>query len=579
MQSKIAKIKLSMIKAIYKLLQSNWCLIILILLAPVFFAIYSWLPQQTLGQGVYQFNSPDETGNFFWSKRFAAGQSLYVEEPLELPGNNLIRLRGTNVADGKLVPGSFLGLNFIYGTLGYLFGEEVIPYLTPLFAVVGVLFFYALIALVFDKRIALISALLACSMPGWLYLANRSMYHNVLFVSLLMVGIYLLYKVFITGYRLPVTRYILYALAGLFVGLALITRMSELGWVFLILLLLFIFNFKRINWAGFTLFASFLLITFVPVIGTNLILYHAPFSIGYDTGLAGEFETLITQAPLLFRLLVSPFGIDLSSIGINGVNYLILFFWWLTWPALFGFIFWLFSRPGRRQPEQTEDSPTLPRMIKDKKRQWAYFVIMLVVTCYLLIFYGSWQLTDRIDEQSVFIGTSYVRYFLPIYMMLLVYVAFLINSFIKIFRYSWAKLIIAFLSIIFFAIPSYLVAFFSVDESLIALRETLKVQEIKAEKARQALPEESVVVAGFKQADKIFFPERRVIPELAVPHDYESLASLAKIRSLYYYHFAPTTTVEFISRRDFEPYGLKIQAASSTVIFNNERLYPVVVSH
>jgi len=593
-----------------------------------FFVLYAWLPLNTQGSGIMQFNSPDETGNFLWTERMAESKPLYVIEPLENPGNNLIRLRGMNVADGKLVPGSFLGLNFIYGTIAKVFGRaDIIPYLTPLFAVVGVFFFYLLISQIFKKDIAFLASMLSFSVPALAYFANRSMYHNVLFVALLIIGLYFLVRVLLNASSRAKPRDLTtqnlhndetlrpaspelqrgeqaqgdkwkkirwldllhYSLAGAFVGLALITRTSELGWVSLTLLLIFIFNFKKINWAGFILFSGLVVFSFVPVFYTNLILYNAPLSIGYDTGLSGEFGTIFTQVPLIIRLLVSPFGLHPVSIVINGFNYLVQFFWYLTAPAFFGFIFWVFSNPDKSHPEQSEGTPTNVgsspdklgdssvslRMTNVKKRQWAFFTIFLVITLYLSMFYGSWQIADRIDNSTFSIGTSYVRYFLPIYLMMTVFVAFLIDQFLKLFKYEWAKSIVGGLVLLFFAIPSFLIVGWTEDESLLALKETLAIQNKKAQIVQEIVPPEAVVVSGFKQADKIFFPERKIIPELAVDFDYESIAILGKIVPLYYYHFAPTSTVDYISRRDFEPFGLKM--GEGTRVFGNEFIYPVGV--
>jgi hypothetical protein len=605
-------------------IKKYWRIIILGLVSPVFFVLYSWLPGQTQGQGVMQFNSPDETGNFFWTSRVAEGKPLYIDESLEDIANNLIRLRGMNVAGGKLVPGSFLGMNFIYGLIGKITTPDIIPYLTPLFAVIGILFLYFLLSLIFSKDIALLSSLLAFTLPGWMYFANRSMFHNVLFVALLIIGIYILLKVLLPsraksrdltqsesprGEISPRAPYhslgrndkrwkwfvlFQYALAGIFIGLALITRLSELGWVALMLLLIFVFNFKKINWPAIVLFVGFLFFTFVPVFAINFILYNAPLSIGYDTGLTGEFGTLLTQAPLLFRLLVSPFGFHPVSIVLNGFNYIVQFFWWLTAPAFFGIIFWLFSKPqiNADKTQRRADTSLKPLLRKEeslrhpplakgrseegsKKPQWAYFIIFLIISLYLVIFYGSWQITDRIDNSTLSIGTSYIRYFLPIYLMMLPFIAVLIKTILTIFRFDWAKLVVGALIVLFLSIPSFLLVGWTTDESLLDLRQTLIIQDIKAQRVRAIVPAEAVVVAGFKQSDKIVFPERRVIPELAVAYDYESLARLAQIRPLYYYHFAPTSTVEFISRRDFEEFGLRIDVADGVKIFGEERIYSI----
>jgi len=192
-------------------------------------------------ENIYKFNSPDETLNFFFTQRFAAGGELYYQEPLEGIGNSLIRPRSVNVVGDKVLPGSFMGMYFVYGRLGKLAGTvgldaaDVLFYINALVAVMGILFFYLLLSLIFGKNIALISGLLAYVLPGWLYFASRSFYHNILFVSLLIIGLYWLVRALTQVRQEKLGKSLvkwlldlgLYILAGVFIGASLITRSSE----------------------------------------------------------------------------------------------------------------------------------------------------------------------------------------------------------------------------------------------------------------------------------------------------------------------------------------------------------------
>jgi|GEM_PF-426949 len=556
-------------------------------------------------ENIYKFNSPDETLNFFFTKRFAEGEELYYQEPLEGIGNNLIRPRSVNVVGDKVLPGSFMGMYFIYGNLSRfagsvgLDGVNILFYLNALLAVIGIVFFYLLISLIFGKNIALILGLLAYAFPGWLYFASRSFYHNILFVSLLIIGLYLLIRTLTQvrqeGLGKSPAKWLLdlglYMLAGVFIGASLITRLSEIGWVALLVILIFIFNWrkflpnKKINisrhmrwhyWLGAVLFGVFVSTMFVPVFVTNIKLYGAPLSIGYDTGLAGDITGLLSQPSLLFKLLVSPFGWHPRHIALNGYNYLVKFFWQFTIPAVFGFILWLFAK------EPQKNLVKLPRTngaSGERKRQQAYLVALLIITIYLLIFYGSWMISDRIDQQAVSIGTSFVRYWLPIYLGLLPFVAVVINSVISLLRHrAWPKPILAGLMIALLVLPGIRLAFWDTDESLIMIRDNVRESQTKLLKLKQAVPEDAIVVLGFKQADKIFFPEyKRIITELVGSYDYESVARLIKQADIYYYHFAGPEDVAAISRRDFEPFGIKIKALDGQNIFGREWLYEMEI--
>ena len=66
------------------------------------------------------------------------------------------------------------------------------------------------------------------------------MYHNVLFISLLIIGIYILLKnlnkkSLMANYWLLIA----YFLSGLFIGLAIITRTSEIAWIVFTILIIF----------------------------------------------------------------------------------------------------------------------------------------------------------------------------------------------------------------------------------------------------------------------------------------------------------------------------------------------------
>ena len=87
-------------------------------------------------------------------------------------------------------PVSFLGMMLSYGTIAKIFSWKVIPYLTPLIGALGIVFYYLLIAKIFDKRNAFLSALVLFSLPVRFYYSARSMFHNVPFVSFLIIGLY-----------------------------------------------------------------------------------------------------------------------------------------------------------------------------------------------------------------------------------------------------------------------------------------------------------------------------------------------------------------------------------------------------
>ncbi len=542
----------------------------------LFFYLYShfnlavFQPQDIFQAGqLIKFNSPDETANYFWTQRLAQGKSLYYFEPLNLPATNLIHLRSLNTVGGKITPGSFLGLPLIYGFLARLFGLAIVPYLTPLFSVLAIIFFYLLIQRLFkDKILALLSALLLSFFPAWFYYSARGMYHNILFISLFIIGLYLLltvlnislernyFKINIKKlninlkFKIYNLKFFLYFLAGLVIGLSVITRTSEIVWLFFTVLLVFVFNFKKIYWPGFILFLGGLWLPLLVLFYYNYILYGSYISAGYRSVIPGGDIVRAAASGLLFKILITPFGFNLKSILINAYHYLFRFL--LNWslPALIGAL--LFA--------------SLPKKFFNGlayKYRWRYLLYAIALGIYLSVFYGAWQFSDRIDGQLVSLGSSYLRYWLPIYIISLPWIAALIIFFARLvvpqinprwlyYRYA---LILAFLVVLF--IPSFNLTVRATDESLFFSTELSRLR-VKS-KIITGLTKADDVIITYKQADKIFFPQRRkIITALVVPADYQALARLAKLTRLYYYTFAPPATVDFISRHYFEPYGLEL---------------------
>ncbi|NMC51646.1 hypothetical protein GYA54_02890 [Candidatus Kuenenbacteria bacterium] len=524
-----------------------------------------------------KFSSPDETANYFWAKRLAQGQPLYYFEELNGPGNNLIHPRSINVIDGKNVPGSFLGLIFIYGSLAKILGLGVVPYLTPFFSALGIFFFYLLLKKIFNSTpVALIPATLLAFTPAWFYYSCRGMYHNVLFTSLLIMGVYFLWKVLAEApspnsksqapnqkSKINNPKLMLYFLSGLLISFALFTRTSEIVWAALTIFFIFIFHFKRIYWPGFLLFLAAGTIPIIALFYHNQILYGSLISAGYRAVSDAVSIGGLASAGVLFQIFVTPFGIHPGSILTNGFNYLYQLF--PIWGALYFLGAFLFAI-----------LPTHIIKINYKKRI-AYLAYCLLLTAYLLIFYGSWAITDRIDRETLSLGTSYLRYWLPIYIVTLPFVATIIWQLANFLtplqkRKIFYQSIFSFAACLCIFMPTINVLLRQSDESLFLLKNLNETRVKSAIVNKMVGPEDIVLV--YKQADKIFFPERTLlITELAVPIDYESVATLSKIRDVYYYSYANPRDVDSISRLQFAPYGLEIVEGQK--VFGNDRLYKI----
>ncbi|NTU99312.1 hypothetical protein HGA64_04915, partial [Candidatus Falkowbacteria bacterium] len=249
-------------------------------LALVFFVAASLFNYATQDQKFVKWLSPDETANYFFAKNFALHNSLELEEPLNLLADNIVHPRSFLVDNQTLKPMSFLGITLLYGQLAKIFCIGIIPYLTPFFGALGLIFFYGLVKELFDRRIALIATALASTLPPYFYFSSRSMFHNILFIAMALGGFY--YGT-LMNHRYKQTylhRFVYPALSGLMFGWAAVTRTSELLWLAPAIFGLWLFNIRRTGIIKLLVWLSFLALSLLPVAYQNQLLYGLPWATG-----------------------------------------------------------------------------------------------------------------------------------------------------------------------------------------------------------------------------------------------------------------------------------------------------------
>ncbi len=485
---------------------SNYGFVILILFGLVFLFIYSWL---WLGQEV-GFTSPDETANYHFTKLLAEENQLSFEDSLNEVTDGLIRPRSMSLYNNQTVPASFLGMILIYGSLAKLFGSSIILYLTPFFAVLGVFFFYLLIKEIFAKKVALISSLLLFVLPPfWLY-AARGMFHNVLFVSLLIIGFYFLVRAI--KKEQSKIKYLNFIVSGLFLGLSLITRTSEIIWIGIILLVIILFNWSKIGWRYLIGLAIPIVLVFIMVMVANNQVYGSPISFAYSREFIDPASTETVSDDILtdLRKLILPYGINFKQMGVAAYQYLLLVFPMFSVLWIVGLIWYLkkLIAPFLKRYWPKYDMGN-QEMSKIEKLYLGLYVILIV---WLIVYYGSYQFYEYFDRTRIILGSSYIRYWIPIYVFglpLVVLGIFKISSLFK--KALIQKLVIVFL-IVFFC-------WLSVDKimtdplyGLISVKENQRNSVELGQDIFQLTETDSVIISG--HADKVLFPERRVIVSL-----------------------------------------------------------------
>jgi len=602
-----------------KWFKKHWRWLALIMLAITFFISTSSFNYITQDKDYVKWASPDETANYIFSKVYGQTGEMTIFEEYNLRVEDIMHPRSFRSDYGNLKPVSFLGIILIYGWIVSLTSYKILPFLTPAVAALGIIFFYLLIKKIFGRRNALISSFLLASFPVYIYYSARSMFHNVLFVVLLIMGLYysisMVKKSRETPNKVPralrglsePSRYWFYpALAGGFIGLAIITRTSELLWLAPMLIIIWLFNIRKVGIIKLAIFVSFLFLAMLPMFSWNQILYDSPLRGGYpemnksiiniteastDLVKSTAVGELAYHKALLEKIKDSIFyfGLDVRQSLKMFYYYFVDMFAWLFWPALLGlFLF-------------------LQGFYKWRKKHLVYFLSFSVISLILIFYYGSWEFHDNPDPNSFTIGNSYTRYWLPIYLGALPLVSMFIIRFTKalfpkydanlpasrclprskaggqggrmnanpliannstlklIRRYAkWPRkkflinssrvvliALVYFLSIPFVIYGPEEGLYYSLDKTRVARQEWERVLNLTESKA--------VIITRYH--DKLFFPERKVIVGLFDDGNMNAkYAELVKYMPTYYYNFTfPQKDLDYLNKRKLAEVGLQIK--------------------
>jgi hypothetical protein len=562
--------------------------IIVSALALVFFISTASFNYFTQDKNYVKWTSPDETANYFFSKEFAETGQLSYFDPAAIIGDNMVMPRSLRSDDGWIKPVSFLGITLTYGSIGAVLGSGVIPYLTPFFAALGIIFFYLLISRIFNnKRIGLLSAFLLASFPVYIYYTVRSMFHNVLFIVFLLIGVYFFtlalgekrtvkiweeIKTKFFSFKFERQRTIQIALAllsGIFVGLAIITRTSEVLWLLPVLGIVWVFYARRFGLIKLSVFLAGLIIALMPVVYWNTVLYQNSFRGGYNEMnrsleeissastevLDSTWQGKLEQYHSYYQTIknnIFYFGFKKEQSIAMFDHYVIDMFPVLVCLGLFGLLL------------------LVAYNIKHFEKKYLVYILTWVVLGLVLVFYyGSWKFNDNPNPDSYTIGNSYTRYWLPIYLMLLPLVSYAI---VKVSRalFSVSRKIpeaiknigstgLQAAAIIAISYIGIMFVLFGSEEGLAYLYYNNLAEKSNAETVFSLTEPGSIIITQYY--DKFFFPERRIIMG-KLPND-EILTAVQKLVEyypVYYYNFfLNDKDVEYLNNRKFSSFNLEMK--------------------
>lgn len=523
--------------------------LIVVILAGLFFFVYSyisfstWLPEWLNLKQVI-FNWPDANANFYFARIFAEQGSLAVFEPLNQATGNLLHSRSINVYLNHLVPVSFLPSIVLFGLVAKIFGTAGLLFLTPLLASLTVYMTYRLVYYIFsDIDLALLVALLFLPLAPWLYFANIVMLPTVMFVFLTVAGFLSLALAF------REKKWFWWILFSFLLSLAIIIRPTEIVWLAVVVLIVFLKNKNKLDYKKIIpAIAIFVLLVLVSLY-LNKITYGSYFATGYFNLQSGEQATEFASSTNYFKLLIAPFGFDIKQIFYNFGKYFVKLNWPMFVLALFGFAL------------------VVIRRMKEKKDSiWcSYNPINFSVFILLILYYASWNIADPLVRNLNNISISYVRYFMPLYIMILPLAAHAIKFLAK--KSKWLYLIIILLVSAF----SFHLAFYSPNDGLMATKENLDTYRQYYLEVHKIVEDDAIIITD--RTDKIFFPAYRVIvPQGDLPF-WPRLDKIVDTENIYY--FSNTSEQQATSLKS-EANASGMEIVELVEIGNGFKLYKII---
>ena len=497
-------------------------------------------------------NSPDETAVAYFVKGFLISNRLWAAEPYNFLGSGVVHPRSIIAFGDYLVPASFYGSIYFFGTLAILAGESALAWGTPAATALASLCVFFVIRKIFDARRALIAQILFLADPAVWYFSSRGLFPNALFLDMAIIGLAIIYlqpwQAFAKGRGVAWLEMMIDDVVGIFfLGVAFLVRPVEFIWLAPLIIAMLWFGRKKLNAlriiSGIIVAGAFIGVFF----HDNYSLYGGIFSTGYTAGalspgIAAPAVGAASRLPAFLsspRPFILPFGFHPHAVIVNMWNYMAAFAWWLPALALIGFLLTK-ERPSRRR----------------FSRAFWWTAIVLGV------YYGSGVFVDSSVSQWT-VGSSYLRYFLPASVLLVPLGAE------GVYRMSMKRRWVAPLAVGVFVALSAWTVYYRSSESLVPMLATLRHYETVKTAVLKEVPKDGVIVT--ERDDKIFFPDRKVVIGLRDRMVLDQLPIL-EARGLYYYGITikeselPAINMELASR------GLQLGHYKT---FGNESLYGI----
>ncbi len=542
-------------------------------IAVVMFVLYLIMPMTTPETYI----SPDETANAYFATTFAEEGKLWYTEPLNLDAFDRLHPRATESHGGLVSPSGFWGMSFIYGLIGGLTSVSFMHILTALIAIIASFLFKTTIAKVCDEKIAWISWVLLLTHPAWWYYAMRGWHHNILFVSLLIT---LLYGIIVR----PFTSHASHSpsvgvmmdkiLIASSAALAIFVRPSAILWLIPILAIATHLASRR---------TKKLLIA---AIVTSLIAAAALWMV--NTSVFGSLSHLRASSSVpahesSFITQIFPDGFQIKTVARSIGYYFFIKIWWFTIPMLIALTAFipkhkkilgqLFKKTSNNFGERRNlsDSPfafgrrAQPTQQKDNSLKDRYLLLFAGVTVMLLLWYGSWNISDNPDPRNISLANSYMRYWLPAFVLSIPCVAIGIQAISKKINHTKG---LAGLLVVMIGISGYTVA--SGNDGVINNISQLKTNHEISQKVNGLIPSQSIIITN--RHDKLFFPDHKILFPIDDPGTFETIRALKRTSPIFVYNLKFSEDELSGYNGVLKQLGLRLQPLQE---FGNEQLYRI----
>lgn len=354
-------------------------------------------------------------------------------------------------------------------------------------------------------------------------------------------------------------------MAGLFVGLAIGVRASELIWLAPAGLVFLLSRWKKLSFFRLVIFISFIFVSLLPIFYYNQILYDSPFYGGYYE-MNKSLEDISSASGGIIKSFFSGHLSDIKNFAKTIFNTIFYFgfhplqsfkmfyiyvanmFWYLFIPFVLGLFYTIFFQKKLFQ------------------KIWSYGLTWIILSLILILYYGSWKFVDNPDPNSFTIGNSYTRYWLPIYIGLIPFVAIFILNISRIFFWIKNKLarrviniIVPTALVLFIILISFKFVYSGSEEGLDRYFINLSSAQQEVERVISLTEENAIIITEYH--DKFLFPERRVIVGRFDDNNMNrNYYRLLQYLPVYYYNFTlPQKDMDYLNNRRLKDLGMRIE--------------------